>query len=416
MIDRKLVLKKGERVAQISALTIGLLGLIKLFIAFVSNSVALFADAAHSLIDIFACIAVYIGLWFARRDPTEKFPYGYYKVETFAALIVSIIILVVGVEILRESILKFLTPSEINSPLIVLLIAFISAVISYFLSEYKVRTGKAINSQALISEGKHSRIDIYSATIVFIGVSFSYFGLFWVEALAGIVIGGLIIWLGVNLGKDATLVLMDAALKSDYINKIRQIAESVQGVYKVSNIKMRRSGPFVFGEIQIYVTEELNVEKAHRISEEVEFKIKEAVKEIDSLIIHVEPIKKESFTVAIPVDENKGLESRLCAHFGRAPLFFIVKVDKKKIREWSIRENPGIKLEKKRGISAAKFLVEKKVDVVLANELGEGPFHLLKDNFVDIYKFSNITEVSEVLNALLDGALQKMEAPKGALE
>lgn len=95
----KIDLKKGERAAQYSSLINLFLAIIKGIVGFLSGSIALIADSIHSFSDIFASLAVYIGLKLSRRKPDEKFPYGYYKVETFASLIVSALIIITGVEI-----------------------------------------------------------------------------------------------------------------------------------------------------------------------------------------------------------------------------------------------------------------------------------------------------------------------------
>jgi cation diffusion facilitator family transporter len=409
-VDKFSSLQRGVKVAKLSALVMALLGLAKGIVGLLSGSVALLADAVHSLSDVFASLAVWFGLKFAQKKPTERFPYGYYKAETLASLMISLIILFSGVEIMREALLKFWNPMTISFPFIVLPIPAISAASSYLLSKYKERTGKEINSQALVGEGKHSMVDVYSSIIVLVGVIFSYLGFAWVEAFAGLVISLLVVKLGLWLAKDTVLVLMDACLDPNRVSKMKEVAKTVPGVKGIHAVKIRRSGPYIFGEMHVDVQEKITVEKAHEISEEIERRVKESIKEIDSLITHMEPAEIEKFRVAIPVDENKGLESTLNPHLGAAPYFLLVDVDRGQVVNWFVEENPGVKLERKRGIAAADFLVKHRVDVLVTGGLGEGPFHVLKDGFVKVYKMPDGMRIQEILGALQQKALQSINA------
>ena len=406
--DKFSSLKKGETTAKLSTIAVALLGVLKGFIGFLSGSMALLADAVHSLSDVFALLAVWLGLRLAQKKPTEKFPYGYYKAETLASLAVAVVILASGIEILWESIKKFSSPSTISFPFLALSVAIFSMMFSYLLSRYKGKTGREINSRALIGESKHSMVDVYLSLAVFSGILFSHLGVLWVEPLAGLVIGIAIVKLSVGLAKDTVLVLMDACLRPDRIDQIKTIAKGVSGVKGVHDVKIRRSGPFVFGEMHVEVEEEMAVERAHAISDEIERKIKDGIKEIDSLTIHVEPAEIEAYRVAVPIDNDAGLESKINPHLGKAPYFLFIDIDNGKVEKWFASQNPGVGLEKKRGITSAHFLIEHKVNVLLAKELGEGPFHVLKDNFVKIYRISDNIDLRQTLDAFQRKELEPM--------
>jgi len=94
--DKISTLKRGERAAKISSLAATLLLFSKGLVGTLSGSIALIADAVHSLSDVSTCLAVWFGLRFAQKKPTEAFPYGYYKAETLASLVVSVVILASG--------------------------------------------------------------------------------------------------------------------------------------------------------------------------------------------------------------------------------------------------------------------------------------------------------------------------------
>ncbi len=403
---------KGEKAARTSAMAATLLLLSKGIAGVFSGSIALLADAVHSFSDVAACVAVWFGLRLAKKKPTESFPYGFYKAETFASLLVSVVIVVSGVQILLESVKRLLAPSAVSFAILAMSVAGSSALLSYVLAQYKSRIGKQINSQALLSEGKHSMIDVYLSLTVLAGVLASSLGYWWIEPLAGLLIGIVVVRVGLGLGKDAALVLMDACLRPQYIQQIIAAARSVQGVRGVHNVKIRRSGPYIFGDLHLEVDERISVEKTHEISEEVEQKIKESIGEIDSITIHPEPGFRERLRAAIPVSEDNGLKSTPSHHLGEAPYFLLVDLDRGQIQSWRLTQNPGAELERKKGITAARFLIDNKTDALLTKEIGEGPFHLLRDNLVKIYKIPNGLDPSGVLQALRNKELDMIISPR----
>lgn len=407
MEDKKKIFIKGERVAKNSSIVVALIGLIKGIIGIISGSIALIAQAIDSLTDVFSSLAVYTGLKLAQKEPTEKFPYGYYRAETFASLIVAIFIIASGILIIRESILRFLQPSSISYPFFAMSAAALSIPVLYLLVRYNKKIGEEINSQALIGESKNFSFDIYSSILVFISILSLYFGIPWVEPTAGIIISILILKTGFEIGKDAILTLMDAVLKPGHVKKIREIGESVEGVLGVHDIKIRKSGPFCFGEMHMEVEEDLTVDKAHAISEEVEHKAKQECEDLERLNIHIEPAKRKKFRVSIPLKNDKGLDSIVTSHFADVPFFLILDVEKKQIKNWKIKPNPGEKLSKKKGINAAKFLIEEKVNTLIVGELGEAPFHILKDNLVEIYKLPDNKSIEKIIEMIVNKKLMK---------
>jgi predicted Fe-Mo cluster-binding NifX family protein len=100
------------------------------------------------------------------------------------------------------------------------------------------------------------------------------------------------------------------------------------------------------------------------------------------------------------------------SHFGNAPYFILVDIDKEQIKTWAVRPNPGARLDKKRGITIADFLVIEKIDILLVNELGEGPFHMLRYSSVELYGLSTDSNVTDAIKAFNNGKLEKLLVPK----
>jgi cation diffusion facilitator family transporter len=373
---------KGQRAAKYSTLTNLCLSIIKGFFGFMSGSVALIADSIHSFSDIFASLAVYIGLKLSQKKPDEKFPYGYYKTETMASLIVAVIILFGGLEIALQSLNGIIDPQPLKLPLIAILVAVISVAASLLLTRYEHKIGNEIQSPALMSDAKHSLIDVFSSLLVFAGILSSYMGYLSFQGVAGLTVALLIIWMGLNIGKDAVLVLMDASIDPEIIKQIKGAALTVNGVEGVSGVKVRSSGPYLFGELHLETNRNVSVEKAHEISDNVEEMVRKDVEKLETLLVQVEPVKKDLIRFALPLKTRDGLNSVPSTHFGKVPYFLIWEVHNGEIKNYQIEDNPAQYLEKKRGIKTAEFLAKETVDVILTEELGEGPSYALSEYFI----------------------------------
>jgi predicted Fe-Mo cluster-binding NifX family protein len=254
-------------------------------------------------------------------------------------------------------------------------------------------------------------IDVYTSLLVFAGVLISQYGYFVAQVLVGLAIGVYVIKVGLWFGKDSVLVLMDACLSPQKAKEIREIAESVHGVKGVRNIRLRRSGPVSFGEMEIELQDELSLDRAHMISEQIETEIRKHFKDIESISIHMSPAKKERIKIAIPVLEDKGLESEAGLHFGNAPYFAFVEIENGRIESVYIKVNEAAKLPQKKGIAVSHLVLDQKADVLIAGGIGEGPFHVLGDSSVKIYYLPKSVNIREAVHLLNQGILDRMTSP-----
>jgi len=379
-------LKEGEKVARYSTYANIALALMKGIVGLLSCSLALIADAIHSLVDIFASVAVYIGLKLSQRKPDELFPYGYYRIETFASLIISIIIIITGFEIGMESFSYILHPSKIILPSLALLVTLISVFISYFFAVYKEKIGRKIKSQALVNDGRHSLLDVLSSMIVFFGILFEYLGLKGFQGFAGILIAILIIYLGLKFARYDILVLLDACIDQKSLQTLEKTVLGVKGVKGIHEVKVRRSGPYLFAELHLELERGTSLKEIENIISEINNKVKEKIPSMDHIIIQPETPPKDYMLIAAPLKDNKGLDSTINSHFGKADYFIIASVKDDKIQDFKIIENPAKELEKKRGIKAAELLKDEGIDVLIVDHLSEGPSYVLSQHILGTVK------------------------------
>jgi cation diffusion facilitator family transporter len=400
---------RGEKAAKVGFLAVSVVGALKGLVGFFSGSVSLLAQSIESLTDLFSLVAVYVGMRLSKKPPSERFPYGYYRFETLASLAIAILIIITGGGILRESILMVLDPQPISANVYAITVAASSIPVLYLLTNYTERIGNEINSQALLGQAADFKSDMYSSFLVLVGIGASTHGYPIVEGLVGSLMSIFVLKMGATLAWQGLLVLMDAVVNPDRIMQIKGVVEEVRGVRGASRIRIRRSGPFCLGEVTIGVDQRLPVEQAHRISEEVEHRVKEKIPSVESLIIHIEPQKQERPRVAIPVLEDKGIGSPVTPHFGEAPYFLFVDVERESIHRWYTRQNPALGLDRKRGVTISELIIGENTTTLLTTEIGEGPYHILRDSFIEICELPEKTTVEEAIKIFLSGKLERIE-------
>ena len=405
-------LKKGEKTAGIATITLLLLALVEAAVGFLSGAIILVVDALHNATDSLTNFASWFGLKISQKRPTEKFPYGYYKAESLTTLLVSGFILYAAFELLLEGYSKIFTLSEINMPFQAMCMALILLIVSYLMANYMKKVGKEINSQLLIANSQEKATDVFSSIIIFVAILSTFYRIPYVEGIITMGFSLLIFKAGIFIVKDSIFALMDVSPSKNIEDKVKKIINSIAGVEDFKNLRLRKSGPFVFGEVTVKIRKHVNVERAHEIADSIENKIKKEVGEIDSFTIHVEPYESEELKLTIPVEINKGLNSEVSEHFGRANYFIFVTVNKKeeKIGSFYIRNNPYKEKSDKAGYFAANFMIKEKIDVLITKEIGGISFHTLRDNLVDIYKAKG-KNVKEVVNNFIKDKLELLTEP-----
>lgn len=380
-------LGEGTRVAAwATALTV-LLVAAKATVGYLRQSPALTADAIHSGADGLAIFASWLGLKLAARPPSKKFPFGLYRAETLASLVVAGVILLAGVEMLWDSGAELLHGgSAATQGLDTLVVALVSAAVSFGIFRWEKRVGEKLGSQSLLANADESRLDVLTSLAVFVGTGCTYLAIPYVETSVAAALSVLIAWLGLKHGRQALYALLDASLDRELEGRAAEAAKRVPGVMAVPSLRLRRAGPFLFGITKIRVGKSTDVNRAHDTAEQVEAAVRRELPQVESLSVHVEPHRGETQVVMVPVTEPT-LEARVCDHFGRAEHFLFATLSPDGIGEVDCMENVSRDQSVRAGLSAIKeALRDHQVDVVLTREIGEIAFHALRDSFVELYE------------------------------
>lgn len=400
-------LKRAESATLKSSAAIVFLSVLKGIVGFWFGSLVLLTDALHSFTDLVANTASLIGLRIAQRKPDEKFAFGYFKAENLSALFISLFILYGVYELFLNGLNALSETPSLTNPLFPAAAAMISIITSYLLSKYLISRGEDTGSQSLVANGKEKKVDVITSSIVLVAIILSYYQVPYVEGLVTIGLSLLIFREGLESAKNSIFSLMDVSPSKEVERKVLQALSEVSGVEGYKNLRLRRSGPFILGELEAIVRKQVKVNEARRICDRIEEKAKQKVGEIKSLTISVQPYEPEERLVVLPVQDD---DKTIMQHFGRAEQFLLAKVRGGEVVSERTINNKFKNENVRAGLKAARFLVDEGVDAIVLKEVGEISFHVLRDHLVQVY-LTREKDSGKSLEKLLSGELEELGEP-----
>ncbi|WP_101843386.1 cation diffusion facilitator family transporter [Halobacillus sp. Marseille-P3879] len=283
-------LKKGERGAWVSIIAYLILASVKLIIASIGNSEALRADGLNNTTDVIASVAVLIGLKISRKPPDEDHHYGHFRAETIASLIAAFIMVTVGFEVIIGTIQDIIQQNTSEPALLTAWTALSAAVIMYGVYLYNLKLSKKVNSGALYAAAQDNRSDALVSIGAAIGIFGAQLGIFWLDPLAGLIVGFIICKTAWDIFRDSTHRLTDGFDEKE-IEEIRELIEAHPEVWAVRDVKGRFQGNQTLVEATIHVNPSLTIEEGHNITDQLESLLEKRLN-IYYAHIHIEPYDK----------------------------------------------------------------------------------------------------------------------------
>jgi cation diffusion facilitator family transporter len=285
--------RRSIRWAQAGLFVNALLVLVKLLAGIVGHANALVADAVESSADIFSSLIVWMGLSIAVRPADEDHPYGHGKAEPLAAAVVSLMLLGAAAGISVMAIREIRTPHHLPAPFTLFVAAGV-IIIKEILYRRVLRVARDTGSTAVTADAWHHRADAISSLAAFIGISIALLGGHGWEAAddwAALVAAILVAVNGVRTLRPAISGLMDEAPDRSVKERVLQAACAVEGVRRVENLKVRRSGLGFFVDLHVQADPTMSLEDAHQIAATVKYGILEAVPSVVGVLVHMEPYR-----------------------------------------------------------------------------------------------------------------------------
>ncbi|MGG5811101.1 cation diffusion facilitator family transporter [Falsiroseomonas sp. CW058] len=255
-----------------------------------TGSVALFADALESVVNVAAAVAALAAVRFSALPPDANHPYGHAKAEYFSAVLEGALIVLAALLILNEAWVAYQNPRAPGQAPAGLLVAAVATTVNAIWSGVLFRRGRAARSPALLADARHLLADVVTSAGVLVGVALvALTGVLWLDPLLAALTAVNILFSGWRLMRESVGGLMDEAVPADRLARIRGlVAGHAEGAIEAHDLRTRHSGRFTFVEFHLVVPGDMTVTAAHEICDRIEGALK-AELETAVITIHVEP-------------------------------------------------------------------------------------------------------------------------------
>jgi cation diffusion facilitator family transporter len=287
----------------VGGIVVGVLVLVLKYAAYyVTGSVALFSDAAESIVNVATAVAAFFAVRWSAVPPDANHPYGHYKAEYLCAVLEGVLIVVAALAIMRKAYLGFLNPQALDAPTLVLVINGLATAINGGWCFLLFRVGRRRRSPALVADAHHLWTDVVTSLGVLVGVALvAVTGWLVLDSIIAGLVALHILWRGWVLMMRSFGGLMDEAVSKELLEKIRQaISTEAEGALEAHDLRTRHAGRVTFIEFHLVVPGTMSVADSHAICDRVEEALKSDVP--DAIItIHVEPEHKAKHPGGVPV-------------------------------------------------------------------------------------------------------------------
>lgn len=263
--------------------------IIQVMIVYFSGSVALLADTIHNFGDALTAIPLLFAFILGMRKPTQRFTYGYGRIEDLAGVFVVLMILISALVAGYVSIERLIYPQEVSFLWAVAAASLVGFIGNELVARLRINVGKEIGSAALVADGMHARTDGLTSLAVFIGAAGVFLGFPLADPIIGLIITVMIFWIVWDSAKTIVTRLLDG-VDPEVPDEIRHTATHVEGVIEITDVKVRWLGHRLHAEVNITVDSSFSVERGHEIAKQFQHELLHHLKYLSDATIHVDPV------------------------------------------------------------------------------------------------------------------------------
>lgn len=287
--------KAAERVTLVGAILDLFLGIAKIVVGIISHSSALVVDGIHSLSDLVTDGLVVVVLRISHQGPDQDHPWGHGRFETIGTVVLGCaLIAVAGAMVLESSKLLFSDTVPLTPEWPALVIAALSILGKEWIFHYTVRVGKAIKSDLIIANAWHSRSDAMSSIVVLIGIGGAMIGIWWLDALAALIVSIIVGRIGWKMTWDSIKELVDTALPEEKVNAYHAVVMGVNGIINVHSFKSRKMAGHSQLEMHIQVAPGLSASEGHYIGDTAVCRLQQNFEDVGHVIFHIDTYDDET--------------------------------------------------------------------------------------------------------------------------
>jgi cation diffusion facilitator family transporter len=282
-LERYAWLSVGAAIATIS---------LKALAWWVTGSVGLLSDALESVVNLAAALLALSMLRLAASPPDDNYQYGLSKAEYFSAGIEGALIVVAAAGIVWTAVPRLIAPQVLDMPFEGLTLTVAATAINYAVALVLLRAGREHSSITLEADGRHLMTDVWTSAGVIAGVALVYVtGWLRLDALIALAVSVHILWAGFGLVRRSVRGLLDPAISMEDQAEVTKLIDEYSRRYGVSfhALRTRQAGARRFVSFHLLVPDAWTVAQAHRLSEEIEARMRAMVPNA-AIFTHIEPI------------------------------------------------------------------------------------------------------------------------------
>ena len=271
----------------------------KIIVGIMTNSLGVLEEAAHSDLDLMAAFMTFFAVRVADKPADKGHPFGHGKVENISALFETLLLLATSGWIIYEAVHRLSAPeAHVEVSIWSFIVMGTSIVIDVTRSRMLYAAAKKHNSQALEADALHFSTDIWSSSVVILGLTLVLVARWFPsltilekgDAVAALVVAVIVIFVSGKLGVRSIQALLDAAPKNGERNRIIQEVSNIEGIANVHAVRIRSSGAGWFVDMHVTMSGRMSLKRSHSITEMIEEKVKGILPGSD-VTVHVEPLE-----------------------------------------------------------------------------------------------------------------------------
>lgn len=263
----------------------------KFIAGIISGSLSISADAVNNLSDASSSIISLIGFKLSEKSADREHPYGHGRYEYLAGFLVAALIIVIGVELLRDSIIEIIKPTEVLFGVLPIFVLSVSILVKLWMMMFYLNIAKRISSDALKASAADSRNDVLSTLAVLIALIVSHFANVELDGIMGALVAVVILISGIGLVKDAINPLLGKAPSKETVEDIRKKILAYKGVIGTHDLMIHDYGPGrTFASVHVEVPAEMTLKECHDIIDEIE---RDFLEHGMNMLVHPDPVSAE---------------------------------------------------------------------------------------------------------------------------
>jgi cation diffusion facilitator family transporter len=286
--------REKKRAALLSVGSALLLVSLKSFLVIRTGSLGVLSEALHSGLDLVAAIITFLSIRVSDQPADERHPYGHGKFENFSAFVETGLLLLTALYVIYEAFDRmFFHSVHIQPSVLAILVLLVALSIDITRAKRLSHVAAKYSSEALEADALHFSTDVWSTMVVIVGIALVWAGekwnvprLIYADAIAGLVVAAVILWVGSRLGKRTLDALLDAAPEG-LQEQITGAVEKMEGVLSVQRLRLRRAGNRYFVDATVSVPRTASLEQVHAWSDAIERRVGEIVP--SDVVVHAEP-------------------------------------------------------------------------------------------------------------------------------